>query len=47
MIDRLKNSGVKLVLEGSSNDNHGNKLSGLTLVVSGVFLKYDRASIKI
>ena len=46
MIDRLKNSGVKLVLEGSSNDNHGNKLSGLTLVVSGVFLKYDRASIK-
>ena len=46
MIDRLKNSGVKLVLEEPSNDSHGNKLSGLTLVVSGVFLKYDRASIK-
>ena len=46
MIDRLKNSGVKLVLEEPSNDSHGNKLSGLTLVVSGVFLEYDRPSIK-
>ena len=46
MVDRLKNSGVKLVLEEPSNGSHGNKLAGLTLVVSGVFLKHDRASIK-
>jgi DNA ligase (NAD+) len=46
MIARLKVSGVKLALDQPSNENYGNKLSGLTLVVSGVFLKYDRASIK-
>ena len=46
MIARLKASGVKLALDQPSNENYGNKLSGLTLVVSGVFFKYDRASIK-
>ena len=46
MIARLKASGVKLALDQPSIENHGNKLSGLTLVVSGVFFKYDRASIK-
>ena len=46
MIDRLKVSGMKLALEKSSNESNDNKLSGLTLVVSGVFLKYNRASIK-
>ena len=46
MIARLKASGVKLTLDQPSNENYGNKLSGLTLVVSGVFFKYDRASIK-
>ena len=46
MIARLKASGVKLALDQPSIENYGNKLSGLTLVVSGVFFKYDRASIK-
>ena len=46
MIARLKASGVKLALDQTSNENYGNKLSGLTLVVSGVFFKYDRESIK-
>ena len=46
MIARLKASGIKLALDQTSNENYGNKLSGLTLVVSGVFFKYDRESIK-
>jgi len=46
MIARLKASGVKLALDQTSNKNYGNKLTGLTLVVSGVFFKYDRSSIK-
>ena len=46
MIARLQASGIKLTLDQPSGENYGNKLSGLTLVVSGVFLKYDRVSIK-
>tara|TARA_B110000046_G_scaffold105515_1_gene112929 strand:- start:2329 stop:4365 length:2037 start_codon:yes stop_codon:yes gene_type:complete len=46
MINRLKASGLKLALDATSYEHFDNKLSGLTLVVSGVFLKHDRASIK-
>ncbi len=46
IVERLRNAGLRFAIDASQQQVTGDKLKGLSFVVSGVFANYDRDGIK-
>ena len=46
LVEELKKAGLKMATEETKSEKHSNKLNGLSIIISGTFLKFSRDKLK-